>query len=265
MIKLIASDIDGTLLPYGQKELNPRLFPLIERLWARGVLFCPASGRQYHSLRRLFAPIADHLAYLCENGAILYGPGPEETAPVLARTPMPREEALALAEEMCSTPLPGHVVITAGNMSYLLRGSPFLEPFRRHTGNRITQVDAFSQIDEPILKVSVYGEEGPDPWQAVLAPRWAERFHMAKAGAGWLDFTLSDKGSGLRQLCSALRLTPEETAAFGDNYNDVAMLDYAGAAYLMEGSDPALKARFPRHCASVEDTLEEMLAALEAK
>ena len=166
---------------------------------------------------------------------------------------------------MCSTPLPGHVVITAGNMSYLLRGSPFLEPFRRHTGNRITQVDAFSQIDEPILKVSVYGEEGPDPWQAVLAPRWAERFHMAKAGAGWLDFTLSDKGSGLRQLCSALRLTPEETAAFGDNYNDVAMLDYAGAAYLMEGSDPALKARFPRHCASVEDTLEEMLAALEAK
>ena len=60
MIKLIASDIDGTLLPYGQKELNPRLFPLIERLWARGVLFCPASGRQYHSLRRLFAPSADH-------------------------------------------------------------------------------------------------------------------------------------------------------------------------------------------------------------
>ena len=103
MIKLIASDIDGTLLPYGQKELTPRLFPLIERLWARGVLFCPASGRQYHSLRRLFAPIADHLAYLCENGAILYGPGPEETAPVLAQTPMPREEALALAEEMCST------------------------------------------------------------------------------------------------------------------------------------------------------------------
>ncbi len=262
MIKLIASDIDGTLLPYGQRELNPRLFPLVERLRERGVLFCPASGRQYHSLRRLFAPIAGHIAFLCENGAILYGPGQEDTAPILSRTPMPRDEALALAEDMLRTPLPGHVVITASNMSYLLRGSSFLEPFQLHTGNRVTLVDTFSQIDEPILKVSVYGDEGPDLWQAALAPRWEGRFQMAKAGAGWLDFTLSDKGSGLRQLCAALGVAPEETVAFGDNYNDVSMLEFAGTAYLMEDSDPALKERFPLHCSSVEDTLEDLLSTL---
>ena len=32
------------------------------------MIFCPASGRQYHSLRGLFAPVQDELAYLCETG-----------------------------------------------------------------------------------------------------------------------------------------------------------------------------------------------------
>lgn len=67
MVRLIASDIDGTLLPYGAAALDPALFGLIRRLRDRGVLFCPASGRQYHSLRRLFAPVAD---------AVSSGPGP---------------------------------------------------------------------------------------------------------------------------------------------------------------------------------------------
>lgn len=51
MVKLIVSDIDGTLLPYGQINLRPSLFQVIEQLRERGVIFCPASGRQYHSLR----------------------------------------------------------------------------------------------------------------------------------------------------------------------------------------------------------------------
>ena len=45
MIKLIVSDIDGTLLPYGKTELDAELFSLIRRLRERGVIFCPASGR----------------------------------------------------------------------------------------------------------------------------------------------------------------------------------------------------------------------------
>ena len=44
MIKLIVSDIDGTLLPYGSAALDEKLFELILRLRERGVIFCPASG-----------------------------------------------------------------------------------------------------------------------------------------------------------------------------------------------------------------------------
>ena len=53
-IRLICSDIDGTLLQYGKKELEDEIFEQIRELHRRGILFCPASGRQYTSLRKLF-------------------------------------------------------------------------------------------------------------------------------------------------------------------------------------------------------------------
>ena len=59
MIRLVASDIDGTLLPYGGTAIPEEIFAEIDRLAGKGILFCPASGRQYTSIRKLFAPVAD--------------------------------------------------------------------------------------------------------------------------------------------------------------------------------------------------------------
>ena len=70
-IKLIASDLDGTLLLNGAQSCDPKLFPLIEQLAEKGVFFVAASGRQYQSLQRLFAPFKDKILYLCENGALV--------------------------------------------------------------------------------------------------------------------------------------------------------------------------------------------------
>ena len=70
-IRLICSDIDGTLLQYGKKELESEIFEQIRELHRRGILFCPASGRQYTSLRKLFAPVADCCVFLCENGGVI--------------------------------------------------------------------------------------------------------------------------------------------------------------------------------------------------
>ena len=259
MIKLILSDIDGTLLPYGQTKLSGRLFTLIRRLGERGVLFCPASGRQYHSLRSLFAPVADQLAYLCENGAILYGPGPEEGAPVLDKTPMPREDALALARAILQ--LPGcQVLISGANTSYLSSSSPHLaRRMQDFTGNRVTTFGDLGEIEEDILKVSVFQPEDLGPAQRALGPRWGAAYHMAVAGPEWLDFTLADKGTGLERLCRALGVDPQQAAAFGDNYNDLPMLLRVGQPWMMEGAADELKRRIPRHCASVEDVLQAML------
>ena len=71
-IRLVCSDIDGTLLQYGKKTLEAEILSQIKALSARGILFCPASGRQYTSLRLLFAPVADCCVFLCENGGVLF-------------------------------------------------------------------------------------------------------------------------------------------------------------------------------------------------
>ena len=72
-IRLICSDIDGTLLQYGRKELEGEIFEQIRELHRRGILFCPASGRQYTSLRKLFAPVADCSVFLCETACAFFG------------------------------------------------------------------------------------------------------------------------------------------------------------------------------------------------
>ena len=71
-IRLVCSDLDGTLLQYGKKELEGEIFDQIRALHDKGILFCPASGRQYTSLRKMFAPVADCCIFLCENGGVIY-------------------------------------------------------------------------------------------------------------------------------------------------------------------------------------------------
>ena len=67
MIKLIASDLDGTLLQNGSTEVPREIFELIIKLKEKGIIFAAASGRQYYSLRNLFGPVRDDIAYICEN------------------------------------------------------------------------------------------------------------------------------------------------------------------------------------------------------
>lgn len=69
MIKLIVSDLDGTMLHDHGEELNSEYFEVIRKLKERNILFCAASGRQYESMRKLFYPVQDEIIYITENGA----------------------------------------------------------------------------------------------------------------------------------------------------------------------------------------------------
>ena len=63
MIKLIASDIDGTLLTNHGQIVPERTADLIRRLIDKGIYFTAASGRQYSNLRRMFDPISENICY----------------------------------------------------------------------------------------------------------------------------------------------------------------------------------------------------------
>ena len=74
MYKLIASDVDGTLIKDSTPDLYPEIIETIKELKQKGILFCAASGRQYHSLKNTFREVAEEIAYIAENGAhIRYG------------------------------------------------------------------------------------------------------------------------------------------------------------------------------------------------
>ena len=74
MIKLIASDLDGTLFkPHG--VLPDETFNLIERLYEKGITFAPASGRQLPNLLQIFKPVLDKIAIIAENGGVVWRGG----------------------------------------------------------------------------------------------------------------------------------------------------------------------------------------------
>lgn len=252
---MVCSDLDGTLLQYGRKTIEGEIFRQIEALAARGILFCPASGRQYTSLRKLFAPVAAHCAFLCENGGVLY-----RNDAVVGKTPMPRALAEEIAWDMWErSDGQGEVMLSGENTSYLMhRGLGMLDRVR-FIGNHYRFVSDPAEIPEEIVKVSVYLHEGVGAYVDRFVPRWAE-VNCAVAGPYWIDTTMANKGTGVRTLCAALGIDPAQVMAFGDNYNDVPMLDLAGVPYIMESAAAPLRARYPRHTPRPEDTLRHFLA-----
>jgi len=149
--RLVACDIDGTLLD-GSTAIAPAVFTQIRRLSRLGVYFCPASGRQYSSLRRLFAPVAGQLSCLCENGAVVFGPG--DPGPILSKTEMAREQALALCRDILALPR-CEVLISGANTSYLCpKQSDVVSLMRDFVGNNVALLSAPEETPEAIVKVS---------------------------------------------------------------------------------------------------------------
>lgn len=57
MIKLIVTDVDGTLVEDGFTNVDPRLFDTILKLREKGIQFAVASGRPWASVERTFDPV----------------------------------------------------------------------------------------------------------------------------------------------------------------------------------------------------------------
>lgn len=255
-IQLVASDIDGTLLLNGALQISDDVFDEIRRLQKIGVQFCPASGRQYQSLRKLFAPVADDIIFLCENGALAF-----QNGRVLFKKAMDHELCRQLVHDILS--VNGcEVLISGENVSYLMpRGDQIVDIIQNFTGNNVKIVRSFDEIPEEIAKISAFHPDGTDiPVRALKEP-WANRFHAAVAGREWYDFTLADKGTGISEVCRVLNVSLENTAAFGDNYNDVPMLDLVGHPYIMTGAVEELKNRYPNHAKTVPQTLRQLFPA----
>ena len=119
------------------------------------------------------------------------------------------------------------------------------------------------EICEPILKISMCMTDGLDYGVVEeMTRRWQGRCKIAVSGKEWLDFTIGDKGQAIRAVREEFGFAKEEVAAFGDNFNDVEMLDEAGHSYAMDTAPEAVKAHAGQICTCVEDSLREILSRL---
>lgn len=251
MIKLIATDIDGTLIQDSTPDLYPEIEEEIVRLTDRGILFACASGRQYASIRNVFANVADRIIYIAENGAHIRCRDED-----LGLIEMRREYAEELIGELRTLKDCEMIVSTPAGSLLETQDPDFLYMMEYGYHNEFRVVKDVLAENVPILKVAVYHKDSIRKLgESVLIPKWKDRLKCCVAGEEWVDFMdLSvDKGNALRIVQEHFGVTKQETMAFGDNTNDIGLMTAAQESYAVENARPEVKAAAKHVCPSWEE------------
>lgn len=251
MLRLIASDLDGTLL---QKDgtLPSDTFSVIHALREKGVLFCAASGRQYANLRRLFAPVADEICYISENGSYVTAQGQ------CAAQTIGAENALPLIQDILDAGM--EVLLSIPESSVMLTGAgrTFTDDIFYRLKNTCTMVHDPAVYADQYIKISGFHPDGVTHLARPLQEKWGQIMHADIAGQKWLDFTMINKSDGIHILSRLLGIDTADMAAFGDQFNDLAMLQAVGHPFLMENAPDEMKTYHFPLCQSVLDTIRKI-------
>ena len=218
MIKLIASDLDGTLLKEGTMDINPEIYDIIRKLKAKGIVFAAVSGREYDSIERVFAPVKDDIYFIAGNGGIISYQGE-----IIEKMAIPADILKEVVEYVRAQE--GASFMTAGSaQAYVERADQaFVKKLREGYKLHVNEVD-------DVLNEEVDAAVGAEEAKR----RFGDKIQIMASGDYWVDFVdvHSGKGNALQKLCNRLGVTKrEEVVAFGDNCNDVSMLLEAGKSY----------------------------------
>lgn len=244
MLKLIASDLDGTLLD-GEGRLPAEVFPLIEALAGRGALFAVASGRQYACLAQMFAPVADKVVFLCENGALVRYRGKTlRLAPVPDALLSGTLDAIRADEALCP-------ILCGTECAYFDRDDADFYALTAAAYPALQKVDDLKDVigREHVCKISVYDGRGAAEYCLRTLPKKLPALRTQISGKVWCDVSApeANKGHAFAFLRRYFSLNIEECATFGDHMNDYEMLKECGHGYAFvpENAYPPLKKAFP--------------------
>ena len=264
MIKLIASDVDGTLVKDSSKEIYPEIFPVIKKLKSKGVIMAIASGRQYHSIAAMFAPVKDDLIFIAENGAHIRCRDTDIDIVKMNRTDA--EDMVRFLRGLKDTDL---IVSYPGVTRIESKNQAFIDLIRYGYNNNVEVVDDVLGFEEDIIKLAVYRKGSiRELGESVIIPKYEKICHCFMAGEEWVDFVdfRVDKGRALRSVMDFFHIKKEETAAFGDNGNDVTMLETAGLSYAVSNAPDDVKNKAVRICGGYEEegVLKELIKIEES-
>ncbi|MET8453868.1 Cof-type HAD-IIB family hydrolase [Streptomyces sp. NPDC005209] len=246
-IRLVVTDMDGTLLD-DAKRLPAGLWPVLAELRRRGVLFSPASGRQYATLVREFAEVAEGMVFIAENGTYVVRDGVE-----LSSDPLDAEVAAGVAlavRRLAADGVDAGAVVCGKRSAYVERSDEaFLAEVRKYyVEHRI--VEDVTALDDEVIKVAVFDFGPAERTTAPALAAFSATHRVVVSGEHWVDVMnrTADKGAALRGLQRELGITPAQTMVFGDYLNDLEMLDAAEWSFAMAGAHPEVIAR-ARHLA----------------
>lgn len=236
MIRLIASDMDGSLLD-DNKKIPAEFYEILPRLKQKGVSFVVASGRSYCTLKDNFGAASEKIGYICDNGAFVVHDGDTSIQSI----PQPTLRTLLQA---CNE-LEGIQVLLCGvHATYHKAYTP---EFNFEIGSYYVNreiVDDLMTVEDDIFKVAICDINNPETHTyPYLNERFSEALSVQISGKAWMDVMGKgiNKGVALKKIQQSMGITPEETMAFGDFYNDIELLSRADYSFVMENSNADMR------------------------
>jgi len=236
-------DIDGTILK-SDHSMSTRVADAIKDLRSSGTLVCLATGRSWEALKPLYDRMELKGPTICYNGAmIVEGPGGE----VVFEKDLDEEVGrVAIAEaHVHNLEMVGY---RHSSLIYEKKGRE-VEAYIGRVNIPSGIVDFGSLENLEFTKAIIFSEHEQ---LEIIRKKIESRFSSDKLSATYSDLRFLelmggniDKGRGLREVCRIHGIDPAGTAAMGDGWNDLALLEAAGDPWVMGGAPDELKARFP--------------------
>lgn len=260
MPKIIALDLDGTLLD--SRKNYPKEFPDFVKSHPE-TAFVLASGRQIYALTDQFSEIKDSLWYIAENGACVYHAGE-----FLCVDSMKPEDSLKVLEEFKGNP--DCEPLVCGLESAYVRdcGGKAKEESTKYYSHIEYNDDLRScALKDRILKIAIFVNDFRAEEVYSSLPARNDGLMNLLSGDSWIDIANSSvgKGAALKAIQGILRVSADETAAFGDYLNDMSLFEAADESYAMANAHPELKdaAKYITRYTNDENGVMEALKEME--
>jgi Cof subfamily protein (haloacid dehalogenase superfamily) len=238
--KLIALDIDGTIRS-ADYPISDRTRETLDKVMEAGAVVTLATGRMFRSAVRstsgldLKSPIASF------QGAHIADPATGEVLWHMPLTPSMTREALDALE-----PWGLEVMAYYNHEVYVGQSTERIESYgaRNEVGVHVVD-DLKSLADKMLTRLVVVGNEDEiQRLEAEMKAHFDTRLHITRSLPHFCEILHPDGGKhkALEWMCNHLGIRQEETIAFGNGYNDVHMLGWAGLGVAIGGAVPEVLA-----------------------
>lgn len=235
MIKLIAIDLDGTLLT-DDKKLPPDFWTISQSLLQKGVVIVIASGRPYHNVSAIFERMQQQLYFACDNGAFVIH---NEDELLVNKLDMKAIKKIITLSRSLNDVYP---VLCGKHVAYIENVDESFREKALQYYQKYEIVNDATQVNDVILKISLCDLNGSEINSYPVFKKLEYDYKIAVAGEIWLDITNLDatKGNAVGLIQQKLAITPQETLVFGDYLNDLEMIKDAHYSYAMKNAHPQI-------------------------